>query len=242
MKNFKREKIMCNCKDLNSLLVLSLYEGEIIGQVNKLYFDKKLKKLMLIELLGEDGVTLTLNTKNIYHIGKNAITVKNKQCVGLSLDMQDYIACPVGCKAYNINGEYLGIVQEIGFNAKYQTEKIWLENSVALDVNSLATVGKNTIIFYAAQKVNMENFEPKPQPAELKTEEVVVASTLPIEEKAKTVKTVPTSSFLLGRVCTKDIYNFNNKILIRAESVVNKKNLKEINKYGKIKELMLYLK
>lgn len=242
MKNFRREKIMCNCKDLNSLLVLSLYEGEIIGQVKKLYFDKKLKKLMLIELLGEDGVTLTLNTKNIYHIGKNAITVKNKQCVALSLDMQDYIACPVGCKAYNINGEYLGVVQEIGVNAKYQTEKIWLENSVALDVNSLATVGKNTIIFYATQKVNMENFEPKPQPAELKTEEVVLTATLPIEEKENVVKTIPTSSFLLGRVCTKDIYNFNNEILIRAESVVNKKNLKEINKYGKIKELMLYLK
>jgi len=233
---------MLNCKDLNSLLVLSLYEGEIVGKVNKLYFDKKLKKLALIELLSEDGAMLTLNTKNIYHIGKNAITVKNKQTVGLALDLQEYVACPIGCKAYNINGEFLGIVQEIGFNTKYQTEKIWLENSVSLNVEDLATVGKNTIIFYASQKVNINSFEPKQQPEEFKTDEVVVASTMPVEEKVKPIKQAPTSSFLLGRICTKDIYNFNNEILIKAETVVNKKNLKEINKFGKIKELMLYLK
>ena len=31
------------CKDFNSLSVLSLYEGELLGSVDKLYFDKKLK-------------------------------------------------------------------------------------------------------------------------------------------------------------------------------------------------------
>ena len=31
---------MYNCKELNSLPVLSLYEGELIGKINKLYFDK----------------------------------------------------------------------------------------------------------------------------------------------------------------------------------------------------------
>lgn len=242
MKNINWEKNMFNCKDLNSLLVLSLYEGEIIGQVNKLYFDKKLKKLMLIELLGEDGALLTLSTKNIYHIGKNAITVKNKQSVGMTLDLQAYVACPIGSKAYNINGEFLGKVQEINFNAKYQTEKIWLENSTSLGIDTLATVGKNTIIFYSSQKVNIDNFEPKQQPVEFKTEDVGFASTMPVEEKPKPAKQVQTSSFLIGRICTKDIYNFNNELLIKAESVVNKKNLKEINKFGKIKELMLYLK
>jgi len=64
------------CKDLNSFPVLSLFEGELIGKVDKLYFDKKLKKLIEIELIGEDCSKLVLPTKNIYHVGKNAITVK----------------------------------------------------------------------------------------------------------------------------------------------------------------------
>ena len=231
---------MFNCKDLNSLFVLSLYEGEIIGQVNRLYFDKKMKKLVMLEILGEDGALLTLSAKNIYNVGKNAITVKNKQCVGMSFDTQNLVACPVGCKAYNINGEFLGVVQEITFNSKYQTDKVWLENSNSLELNTLATVGKNTLIFYATQKVNLNAFVPK-QPKEFKTDEVVEANTMPIQVEKPKVE-LKTSSFLLGRVCTKDIFNFNNELLIKAQTVVNKKNLKEINKYGKIKELMLYLK
>ena len=53
---------------------------------------------------------------------------------------------------------------------------------------------------------------------------------------------VQNADFLLGRVCTKDIFNFNNEILIKAHAVITKKNLKEINKFGKLRELMLYSK
>ena len=34
--------VMHYCCDFYSLSVLSLYEGEFLGKVNKLYFDKKL--------------------------------------------------------------------------------------------------------------------------------------------------------------------------------------------------------
>ena len=51
-----------------------------------------------------------------------------------------------------------------------------------------------------------------------------------------------TADFLIGRVCTKDILNFNNEVLIKAQTVITKKNLKEINRFGKIRELMLYSK
>ena len=72
---------MFYCNDFVGLNVLSLYEGELLGVVDKLYFDKKLKKLMIFELVGEDGAKLILPSKNVYHIGKNAITVKNNQSV-----------------------------------------------------------------------------------------------------------------------------------------------------------------
>ena len=67
---------MYYCNDLLSLSVLSLYEGELIGVVDKLYFDKKLKKLVEIELVREDGGKMILPTKNVYKVGKNAITIK----------------------------------------------------------------------------------------------------------------------------------------------------------------------
>lgn len=238
---------MFYCKDFFELSVLSLYEGDLIGVVDKLYFDKKLKKLCEIELISADGAKLILPTKNIYHVGKHAITVKNNQAVSLNRNFQDCCAAPINSKAYTISGEFLGLVQEISFNEKYLSEKIVLDNSSSIDIKNLATCGKNTIIFYNNEtKVNVNNFVPNKQPKGFKDKEVVLANTLPVENVEHEVKvkssTIQSTDFLLGRTCTKDIFNFNNEILIKAHSVINKKNLKEISKFGKLRELMLYSK
>lgn len=242
---------MYYCKEIYSLSVLSLFEGELLGKVDKLYFDKKLKKLVEIEIVGEDGAKLVLPTKNIYHVGKNAITVKNNQAVILKeVDCENCLA-PINSKAYSINGEFLGVVQEISVDEKFSTEKISLDNDMVLNVDKLASCGRNTIIFHSnEEKINIKNFTPNKQPKTFKAKEVQMASTLPIEETSQNVvpvdivksNNVQSSDFLVGRICTKDIFNFNNELLIKAQAVVTKKNLKEINKFGKLRELMLYLK
>jgi len=240
---------MYNCKELNSLPVLSLYEGELIGKINKLYFDKKLKKLLEMEIICENDAKLILPTKNIYHVGKNAITIKNNQAVELKNEESNLCCVPIGVKAYSICGEYLGVVEEVVVSDKFVTEKISLENQVELDVKNLASLGKNTLIFFNKDnRVNINNFVPTKQPKEFKKDEEVEVKTLPDEENTSNAVPVETnlvsaskaSEFLLGRICTKDILNFNNEILIKAHSIINKKNLKEISKFGKLKELMLY--
>ncbi|MBR2969972.1 MAG: PRC-barrel domain-containing protein [Clostridia bacterium] len=240
------------CNDLYSLSVLSLYEGELLGVVDKLYFDKKLKKLLELELIGEDDVRLTLPTKNIYRIGKNAITVKNNQAVNLKVSSSENSSCPLGSKAYSINGEYLGIVKEISLNDKYFTEKLSLDNNSTLEISSLASFGKNTIIFYDANNnVDVKKFIPNKSPKIYKTIEPKTTDILPIEPIQENKNIVPIDNqsqqnhspdFLLGRICIKDIFNFNNELLIKANSVVNKKNLKDIKRFGKLRELMLYIK
>ena len=242
---------MFYCSDFNSLSVLSLFEGEMLGKVDKLYFDKKLKKLCEVELVGEDGAKLILPTKNIYHVGKNAITVKNNQAVKFKRAEQESCPAPISSKVYSITGEFLGVVQEMQFDEKFLTQKIALDNGEVLDLKNLASCGRNTVIFYNNDtKININNFMPDKQPKVFKEKNVQVAKTLPIEQKELKTPAVETkqqpiiqnSEFLLGRVCTKDIFNFNNELLIKAHGVVNKKNLKEINKFGKLRELMLYSK
>ena len=241
---------MYYCSELSELYVLSLYEGELLGKVNKLYFDKKFKKLIEIELLGENGAKLILPTKNIYNIGKNAITIKNNQQVIMKVEETEYPASPQNSKAYSINGEFLGVVKDLCFNEKYITQKVLLDNESTLDVDKIASYGKTTIIFYMGnERINLNKFIPASSPKSFKQEVNSIASTLPVEEKENVVlvetqiKTqLESSEFLLGRVCVKDIFNFNNELLIKANSLVNKKNLKEINKYGKLRELMLYTK
>ncbi len=258
---------MYYCNEFLGLNVLSLYEGELLGVVDKLFFDKKLKKLLEVELIGEDGARLTLPTKNIYHIGKNAITVKNNQAVSLKVEENSLSPCPTNSKAYTIKGEFLGLVKEISLNEKFLTEKFSLDNGSTLEVKNLASSSKNTTIFYEnTDKVNVKKFTPNKAPKIFKSFKRVEAQILPVENKASaqtddanptqtpvqsnpqvvpvedTNKQLQTAEFLLGRVCTKDIFNFNNEILIKAHTVINKKNLKEINKFGKLRELMLYSK
>ena len=241
------------CNDFYSLSVLSLYEGELLGVVDKLYFDKKMKKLIEIELLGEDDVRLLLPTKNIYHVGKNAITIKNNQAVSLKVEPTKYANCPINSKAYSINGEYLGSVKEISIDEKFQTEKFSLDNNSVIEVSRLASFGKNTIIFYDTNdNVDIKKFIPNRSPKTFKTEQENLTEIMPIVEEKTNDNVVSVneepkpntqnSDFLLGRICTKDIFNFNNELLIKAHTVIAKKHLKEIKKFGKLRELMLYSK
>ncbi len=232
---------MLYCKDLSSLVILSLYEGEMLGVVDKLFFDKKLKKLNEIEVIAENGLKLILPTKNIYRVGKHAITVKNNQAVEMRNANEELCVAPIFSKAYNINGEFLGVVHEIGFNDKFVTQGITLENGNLLPIEDVATCGKNTIIFNEqSKKTNAKNFVPKILKSRKTTKSDSFEKVVGVTNNKKAV--VQDMSFLIGRICTKNIYNFNNEILIKAQGVVNKKNLKEINKFGKLKELMLYLK
>ncbi len=240
------------CNQLLSLSVLSLYEGELIGKVDKLFFDKKLKKLTQIEILGENDARFLLDTKNIYHIGKNAITVKNNQCVSFKVEEVELSLAPINSKVYSINGEYLGIIKEIDLDEKFFTQKFSLDNNSILEIEDLASCGKNTIVFFdKSNKVNIQKFTPTKSPKQFKEVSVQTAEILPIETNNKNIEPVETetkqpqinnSDFLIGRTCFKDIFNFNNEILIKAHSVVNKKNLKEITRFGKLRELIMFSK
>ena len=240
---------MYYCKDFNSLAVLSLYEGELLGTVDKLYIDKKMNKFCELGLIGENGARLILPTKNIYRVGKNAITVKNNQAVRLELESNNRCEVPISSKVYSITGEFLGVVQEVSFDKKFLTQKIYLDGDSVLDVKNMVTIGKNVIVFNNDnEKVDINNFTPKKVPKEFKVEVEQAVQTMPTTNVVSDVKKenklpiIQNSNFLLGRVCSKDIFNFNNELLIKAHGVVTKKNLKEINKYGKLRELMLYLK
>ena len=64
---------MYYCNEFLSLNVLSLYEGELIGIVDKLYFDKKMKKLIQLELIGENDTRLILPTKKFVKLAMEAL-------------------------------------------------------------------------------------------------------------------------------------------------------------------------
>ncbi len=323
---------MYYCTELCTLSLLSLYEGEMLGRVDRLWFDKKLKRLSALEIIGESDTRLILPAKKVYHIGKNAITVRNNLAVSLKVEDADLALCPLGSKAYSIRGEYLGNVRDVRLDEKFSVEAFLLDNEETLSPAALASCGRNTIIFYEKEReVNVHKFTPAKTPrlfknltnrqtakilplphtpvspkdtksigenlseninetnetsvnnsenmpekenknVENKIEDIrenirnnVKNETNPSQKMRKTSENETkktgdnntrknfgavsvdeskpawqNAEFLIGRICTKDIYNFNRELLIKAHSPITKKHLKEANKYGKLRELMLF--
>ena len=234
------------CNEFYALSILSLYEGELLGKVDKLYFDKKLKKLQGVGLIGEDGAVWFLPTKNIYRVGKNAVTVKNNQMINIvnEEEIKDFASCPINSKVYSITGEYLGAVKDVSLTEKFVTQKLVLDNEKLLDISRLASCGKNTVVFYDDNnKMNVNKFFADKIEKEPSVETNKKIDNPPVETVSVPLNIKPeiqNADFLIGRICIKNIYNFNNEILIKANAVINKKHLKEINKYGRLRELMLY--
>lgn len=244
---------MYYCSELKSMSVLSLYEGELVGIVDKLFFDKRMKKLIELEVMSENGNKLILQVENIYKIGKNAITVKNNQSLKLKIEENKLSSNPIGSKAYTINGEYLGVVQEICIDEKFKTTKINLSNDKIIDAENILSSGKNTIIFI--DEKNKNNIQKKQSLFNkfFKNVEKInknnnnysknIEKTQIINDFSNKNKNFNYSpDFLIGRICTKDILNFNKEVLIKSQTKITKDDLVKINKYGKLHELMLYSK
>lgn len=241
---------MHKIKDVISMPVLSLYEGELIGQISKIYFDKKLKKVNFFIVSCEGDLNYCLIPKSIYKLGKNAITIKNLSCLSLDIDTdyQQSVLMPLNSKTYTIQGEYIGKIEEITIDEKYNISDILLDNDKFLDCKQLASCSKNTIIMYDENtKVNINRFKNKLMPKIFKEKKATQVSSLPypptIEEPIKEVSS-PTNisnnpKFMIGRIATQDIMLDDKRLLIKANSTITERTLNLACAYNKIKELML---
>lgn len=256
---------MYTISDFLNRPVLSLYEGELLGNVQSIQFDKRLKKILMLEVKSAESIeTYFLPVKNIYNVGKHAITVKNNQSIMLkeSIEPIESVKCPIGSKAYTIHGELQGVISALEFDDNYLISKILLENEKEIDVNKLASCSNNTVIVYDEKStVNVGNFKFKKLPKLFKTKKVVEVKTMPTEEiklppeNNATIqssaqptniilpnKTEVNNKFLLNRRVVKDIFGFNNELLIKNNSKITEQVIKTASKNGKLRELMIFSK
>lgn len=242
---------MYKVKDIISMPVLSLYEGELIGQISKIYFDKKLRKIAYFVVSCEGDLSYILYPKNVYKLGKNAITIKNISCLILNIDdIDDTVLMPLNSKTYTIQGEYIGKIEEITVDDKFIINNILLDNEKFLDCKQLASCSKNTVIMYDENtKVNVSRFKHKlPKNIFKAKEETKSVSCMPyppvIEQPIQEI-TLPSNisnnpKFMIGRIATKDIMLDEKKLLIKANSTITEKTLSLACIHNKVKELMLY--
>ena len=241
---------MHKINEIISMPVLSLYEGELVGQISKIYFDKKLKKISYFIVNCEGDLSYILYPKNIYKLGKNAATIKNLSCLILELETnnQNTVPMPINSKVYTIQGEYIGKIVEISIDDKFNVANILLDNNNFIDICLLASCSKNTIILFDENSnINLSNFKNRIRKKLFKIKENKnIVQTLPysgnnhqFQEQNESSITINNPQFLLGRIATTDIMLNNKKVLVKANSTITQNIILLAQNNNKIKDLTL---
>lgn len=226
--------------------ILSLYEGEILGNINKVYFDKSKKKICAFEIINDDEISYCLYTKHIYNIGKHAITIKNKQPLVLALNNQENIlyTLPMGIKVYSLQGEYLGIATNYVVTEKYVIETLILDTQQIINFADIASISINSIVVYSSgQHINVNAFRYKIRQNPLKLEKVKVLPKL-FSSFNKIEPSSPNSQInsIIGRICTKDIFDNQQNIIVKQNSTITEQILALASSKNKLQDLMKYSK
>ena len=228
--------------------ILSLYEGELLGNITKVFFDKSKKKIKSFEIINDEEISYCLYPKFIYTLGKHAITIKNKQHLVLSLNENNDNATllPINVKVYSLQGEYLGVVNDYSITDKYEIENLILDNQQLININDVASCSNNSVVVYYSQEhVNIKSFRYRIQNksnnqdnAKVKVLPKLFASFNKIAPNPSS----PKENFIVGRICTKDIVDNQQNIIIKQNSTITEQVLALASSKNKLQDLMKYSK
>lgn len=225
--------------------ILSLYEGELLGNITKVFFDKTHKKIKNFEILNDEEICYGLEPKHIYTIGKHAITIKNKQHLVLSFSENNYeFVLPINVKVYSLQGEYLGVVSDYSITDKYQIENLVLDNQQLISVNEIASCSNNSIVVYYSQEhVNIKSFRYQIKNKTNSNSKVKVLPKLFASfNKIATTQSSKKENFIVGRICTKDIVDNQQNIIIKQNSTITDQTIALASSKNKLQDLMKYSK
>lgn len=225
--------------------LLCLYEGELLGNINKVFFDKSRKKIKGFEILNEEEICYFLYPKHIYTIGKHAITIKNKQHLVLALNEETSSdILPINVKVYSLQGEYLGVVKDYSITDKYIVESLILDNQQLINISDMASFSNSSVVVYCSQEhVNINSFRYRIQNKNTPPQKVKVLPKLFASfNKIAPSPTDKGQNFIVGRVCTKDIVDNQHNIIIKQNSTITEQILALASNKNKLQELIKYSK
>lgn len=225
--------------------ILSLYEGEILGNIKKIYFDKARKKIKSFEIINDDDIAYCLLPKFIYTIGKHAITIKNKENITLTIneDVSSNFILPLNVKLYSLQGEYLGIVRDYSLNEKFILENIVLDNDTLINVDDIASCSNSSVVTYCSDAPkNIKTFRYRIQPKATSSTKVKVLPKLFSSFNKIAPSPSKEGNFIVGRICTKDIYDANHNLIIKQNSTITEQILALASSQNKLQDLMKYSK
>lgn len=234
---------MFKLSEIISMAVISLYESEYIGTIYNITVDNKQKKCKYLLILNEnENIPKVLNVNDIYKFGKDCILIKNKSCIDLQSNISyelDNTTNPINTYAYNLDGDKLGIINDVIIDTNYNILKFIINNSNHIDTSSVFNIGKSAVLINK-HKVNISKFKPKEKIINTdKDNKVMILNNSPNSPQIQPIqpKIITDSKFLINRKLTKDITTSNGELIAKTGSKITKETIQKASLFGKLIEI-----
>ena len=237
-------------KKISELLgkpVISIYNGNIEGFINNVFCNDKLTKIEYLQFFDDENQGEKLSSiKNIYHIGEDAITIKNNDDVFVENTIMNVGINPINFDLYTINGKKVSKISDVEFNDKFAIKNIICQDGQTLSSKQILKLGKNVAIKSESKNaVKISNFKSKAKILNSDSHQnikVEIQNELPLIPKSK-ISPLPKKlvtggyEFLIGRKVDKNIYSDNKELIIKKQSKITSAIIDVASKNGKLKEL-----
>lgn len=229
---------MTKLSELISKPVISLYNCECVGFVYNVLFDKQTKSIKYLTILDEENeIEYVISTKQIVNISNDAVVIRNseelllKQSTDLSLSNLENLIMK---KIYNIDGQAYGLVKDFAFDERYKVVNILTDTNQ--EIETIKVIKIESIILCSDTKINLSRFKKKVKFERSNNFKVEIQQNTP----KLPIKAIINEDLLLNRVVYNNIYDENNKLLIKSNTMISPATISLAKKHGRLKELTRY--
>ena len=234
---------MENISQLLGKPVINIYNGTLEGYVKNVLLDKKLQKILWLEIFDDNSQEEKLvSLKSVYSLNNEAIMIKNNENLFLLNTVNTDCINPIGYKIYNINGKFENKIVDAIYDEKQNIKTILLQNNTELKITEILNVGFGIIIKKDNKNVKLYCFKPKTKIIKnINTEQKVEALRKNNQVKQHPNKILTAGyEFLIGRKVGQNIYSENQQLLVKKNSRITNQIIDIASQNGKLKELTTY--
>lgn len=228
-----------------ALPLISIHNGNLIGNIENILFDAKTKKCIYITIFNEkDNMTYAIKPQSIYKLGKDCVFIKNESCLNIYENLEPQIneySNPINSKVYSFDGDYMGVISNIFINNNFLISHITINNNDYLISNFLTL--RDNISVYSEKKVIVSNFKHKNKSNIIAKNDLKITIENSNENIIKPPKLIAsTPSILLNKTTTKNIIKSNGEIIIKSGTKITPSTIENAKLNGKLLELSQFCK
>lgn len=217
--------------------IVSIYDGKIEGIVKNVLFDKKLTKILALQIFDDNSQEEKIvKEQDIYFVGQDAITIKNSSCVLFDFADENCFASPVNKNIFTTQGNTVGKIVDVELDDSNKTTKL-LTTATQIAITNVLSAGEDVILLKPQKSAKLQQFKSKNKIPQNKNNIVVtIQNKIMPPQKPKKI-TTSNVDFLIGRKISKNLYADNGELLAKKGTKISAVVIETVCKNGKLKEL-----